>query len=140
MGAAVTANFPTISMRVEGVEETGRKFERLGTKVDSRGRNLTRHYGAALQADIRGNARRSFRVTNYADRIRIEHRQSRGWVTSEVGTDEPQGYRLEQGFVGRDARGRFASQPPRPHFLPAAQRIGARYQRALAALIKDETD
>jgi len=35
------------------------------------------------------------------------------------GTQEPQGYRLEYGFVGTDALDRTYNQPPFPHFRPA---------------------
>jgi len=54
----------------------------------------------------------------------------RGWhmVTVEktperctviVGNDQPQGPRLEFGFVGRDVLGRFYNQAARPHIRPA---------------------
>lgn len=42
-----------------------------------------------------------------------------GGVTAEVGTDAPQGRRLEYGFTGVDSRGRYYDQQPYPHFGPA---------------------
>ena len=36
-----------------------------------------------------------------------------------VGNDQPQGPRLEFGFVGRDVLGRFYNQAARPHLRPA---------------------
>lgn len=36
-----------------------------------------------------------------------------------VGNDQPQGPRLEFGFVGRDVLGRFYNQAARPHIRPA---------------------
>ena len=36
-----------------------------------------------------------------------------------VGNDQPQGPRLEYGFVGADRLGRVYNQPPRPHVRPA---------------------
>lgn len=39
--------------------------------------------------------------------------------TGVVGTNKPQGRRLEFGFVGVDALGRHYNQPPYPHFRPA---------------------
>ena len=37
----------------------------------------------------------------------------------EVGTNRPQGRRLENGFVGADSLGRVYNQPPFPHVEPA---------------------
>jgi hypothetical protein len=36
-------------------------------------------------------------------------------VVADVGTNKPQGRRLEFGFVGTDSLGRFYNQPPFPH-------------------------
>jgi len=36
-------------------------------------------------------------------------------VQADVGTNKPQGRRLEFGFVGTDSLGRFYNQPPFPH-------------------------
>jgi hypothetical protein len=36
-----------------------------------------------------------------------------------VGNDQPQGHRLEFGFVGADKLGRIYNQAPRPHLRPA---------------------
>ena len=43
---------------------------------------------------------------------------SRGQMSIEVGTDKPQGYRLEHGFDGTDSAGRAVTQPPYPHWDP----------------------
>lgn len=42
-------------------------------------------------------------------------------VTAIVGTNAPQGRRLEFGFVGADALGRVYNQPPFPHVGPAVE-------------------
>jgi hypothetical protein len=41
-----------------------------------------------------------------------------------LGTDRPQGRRLEFGFVGPDSLGRIYNQPPFPHVGPAVPYIG----------------
>ncbi|MCI3279092.1 hypothetical protein [Streptomyces cylindrosporus] len=41
-----------------------------------------------------------------------------------IGTDRPQGRRLEWGFVGTDSLGRSYDQPPFPHVEPAIGFIG----------------
>lgn len=51
-----------------------------------------------------------------------------------VGTNAPQGPRLEYGFVGRDRAGRQFSQAPFPHFGPAVPAVEAAYLAALHAL------
>lgn len=51
-----------------------------------------------------------------------------------VGTNSPQGRRLEQGFIGTDSLGRFYSQPPYPHFGPALDETEPEYVAAMAAI------
>lgn len=49
----------------------------------------------------------------------------------EVGTDEPQGRRLEYGFFDRyDSLGRYYRQPPFPHVEPAVNELSPEYERA----------
>jgi hypothetical protein len=42
-----------------------------------------------------------------------------GWAVASVGTNAPQGRRLEFGFHGVDSLGRKYNQPPYPHVTPA---------------------
>lgn len=46
-------------------------------------------------------------------------------VEATVGTNRPQGRRLEFGFVGEDALGRYYNQAPRPHWEPVRQQMPA---------------
>ncbi|MGW5529386.1 hypothetical protein [Streptomyces xanthochromogenes] len=48
-----------------------------------------------------------------------------------IGTNAPQGRRLEFGFVGADARGRVYNQSPFPHVQPALGYIGQTLQSEL---------
>ncbi len=54
-------------------------------------------------------------------------------ATSEglVGTNAPQGRRLELGFSGTDSRGRNYDQPAFAHFGPALDEIGPEYEKAI---------
>jgi hypothetical protein len=52
----------------------------------------------------------------------------------EIGTDAPQGRRLELGFVGVDAAGRHIDQRPYPYLRPALDKIRPAYEAAIAAL------
>jgi hypothetical protein len=50
---------------------------------------------------------------------------------ADVGTNEPQGRRLEYGFMNMyDALGRFYRQPPFPHVEPAVSELSTQYEQA----------
>lgn len=72
-------------------------------------------------------------------RRRINRRVMRWGATSSglVGTDAPQGRRLELGFVGTDSLGRVYDQAPFPHFGPALDEAAPALQAALAEVIAD---
>jgi hypothetical protein len=126
---------PEIRAAVTGAADAGRKLERYARRVIAKLPHTTRHYGALLQADVRSRARSLFQVTDYDSSIQL---QVKGGLRpqAEVGTDQPHGYRLEQGMVGRDSLGRFEQQRPRPHFAPAAAAMAARYKQAVTLLVK----
>lgn len=86
---------------------------------------------AREQAPVGSGERR--RRGTYRASIQSKMYQDGNWYTGEVGTDEPYGRRLEQGFIGRDARDRLYNQAPRRHFMPA-------FQFAQAALIAKMTN
>lgn len=56
------------------------------------------------------------------------------WVA--VGTNSPQGRRLEMGYTGVDELGRHYNQPPYPHFGPALDETEPGLIRDLEDLIK----
>lgn len=102
---------------------------------------LTNHYTLLLQTTVRAKAsgrpgpRR--RTGDYRRSITAQTvRQPipgiwQGWV----GTNSPQGRRLENGFVGVDSLGRTYNQKPFPHFAPAVDVVGPQYQGALIELV-----
>lgn len=51
-----------------------------------------------------------------------------------VGTNKPQGRRLEFGFVGSDALGRSYDQPAYPHFGPALDEVAPAFEAAIALI------
>jgi hypothetical protein len=57
-------------------------------------------------------------------------------IIGTVGTNAPQGLRLENGFVGADSLGRVYNQPPYPHFSPAAVQTEPEYARAIGLVGK----
>jgi hypothetical protein len=103
---------------------------------------VTKH-GYALQRQIKANAsgrpgprvqtgdyRRSIRV-KFGTTSRLSG--ERGAISATVGTDNPQGRRLEHGFMGMtDSLGRLFHQPPYPHFGPAFDFIAPQFEAAVA--------
>lgn len=66
----------------------------------------------------------------------ISMRVERGaWTTGHVGTNKPQGRRLELGFVGPDSLGRHFPYRPYPHFGPAMDEIGPEFVRDLEDIV-----
>ncbi|MFJ7422736.1 HK97 gp10 family phage protein [Streptomyces uncialis] len=56
-------------------------------------------------------------------------------VTAVVGTNKPQGRRLEYGFVGADSLGRVFNQQPYPHVGPAVEEIAPQFVAALGGVV-----
>lgn len=56
-------------------------------------------------------------------------------IVGEVGTNAPQGRRLEFGFVGVDSLGRHYSTPPFPHLGPAVNAFGPLLVRELRGAV-----
>ncbi|MFF4607911.1 HK97 gp10 family phage protein [Streptomyces sp. NPDC001339] len=59
-------------------------------------------------------------------------------IVAEVGTDAPQGRRLEFGFVGVDSLGRHYAQRPFPHLGPAIGAFGPLLVRELGQAVSEE--
>jgi hypothetical protein len=57
----------------------------------------------------------------------------RGMASASVGTNKPQGRRLENGFVGADSLGRVYNQPPFPHVEPSVSIVEPMFVSALGA-------
>jgi hypothetical protein len=93
--------------------------DRIGPAV-ARGMQHTATLGIAR---IRGNAsgRPGPNVITgaYRNSWRAEHRRIPHGAECTIGTNAPQGRRLEFGFVGVDSIGRHYNQPPFPHVQPA---------------------
>jgi hypothetical protein len=82
-----------------------------------------RHVGAVGVARIRANASGRPGPNVITGQYRASWRaESHGipyGAECTIGTNAPQGRRLEFGFVGPDALGRIYNQPPFPHVQPA---------------------
>lgn len=96
--------------------------------------------GAALQTRVRANASGRpgprAQTGDYRRSISRQTTRSVGSVTVEVGTNSPQGRRLEFGFWGlTDSRGRLFHQPAYPHFGPASDGMEETFPAAITAAL-----
>ena len=100
--------------------------DRLETAADRTGdviQSRMRHVGALGVARIKQNASGRPGPNIITGRYRASWRsETRGipyGAECTLGTDAPQGRRLELGFTGYDSLGRYYDQPPFPHVQPA---------------------
>lgn len=99
-------------------------------------RAVVRSEGAAFQTMVKANASGRpgprAQTGDYRRSIGMQVREGIAMVTAEVGTNAPQGRRLEFGFWGlADSLGRVFHQPAFPHFGPAADEMEHRFPTAV---------
>jgi hypothetical protein len=118
-----------------------RELEGLGVRAVVSAPRIVAHYTALLATRAQANA--SGRPGPNA--VTGDYRRAIGWqsgadtalgtVWGVVGTDKPQGRRLEMGFHGVDSLGRRYDQPPYPHFGPAFDAVAPLFEVALGELV-----
>lgn len=114
----------------------------VGMRAGARSFAVTRHYGMLLQAAVKRRASLPrtgppgprIQTGNYVRSMALHVGVSGGGPTATVGTNAPQGRRLELGFSDTDSKGRRYSQPPYPHWGPALDEISPLFVTAIAAL------
>lgn len=111
-----------------------------GVRTQLRAVTVTTHYGLLLQTRVRANASgRPGPRRQTGDYVRTITEQTvitpQGGVSSIVGTDAVQGWRLEAGYTGVDSLGREYDQPPYEHFDPAYEQTWPEYLDALSGLV-----
>lgn len=118
-----------------------------GARAGLRTGRIVAHYGALLATQVKANAsgRPGPRAPTGDYRRSITLRQNitvgrESTYEATVGTNRPQGRRLEFGFRGTDSKGRSYNQPAYPHFGPAFDRIYPRFLTAIAQLPEDLDD
>lgn len=111
------------------------------TKMGAKARALVRHHGTLLQTQVKANAsgRPGPRAPtgDYRRSINLRMAGNASTSTASVGTDRPQGRRLEGGFRGTDSLGRSYDQPPYPHFGPAIDKIQPGFEDDITQLAVD---
>lgn len=117
----------------------GSEFAAAGAAFATQSAAKTAHYGALLQTRVRANAsgRPGPRVItgNYRSSIGLSLSTSGAVSKAVVGTNAPQGRRLELGFADTDSLGRAYNQPPFAHFGPAFDEIKDDYAQAIGGLV-----
>lgn len=120
----MAAGAPALGVIVNGADALMAQLTTMGKLGDARMERLIRHYGYLLQTRVK--ARASGRpgpnvVTgDYRRSIGVQfYRDPKAGFVAVVGTNKPQGPRLEFGFHGVDSLGRSYDQPPYAHFGPA---------------------
>ncbi len=115
-----------------------RHLAKANALVAVRAAALVKHHGTLLQARTKGKAagRPGPRMVtgDYNRSIGVNFGFEAGSPTARVGTNRPQGRRLEKGFVGTDSLGRTYNQPPYPHFGPALDEEGKAFETAVSEL------
>lgn len=127
----------SVSIEVNGDTEIANSLELAASTLAAKTFGVVNTWGMALRTKVLANAsgrpgprhvtgdyKRSWSTRSY---IRG------GDVVSEVGTNAPQGPRLEYGFTGQDALGRHYNQPPYPHARPALDAVEAGFLAAIEA-------
>lgn len=120
-----------------------REIDQHGQRAGARAQAVVAHHGLLLQSAVKRHAAEP----RYAARgpgtggpriITGDYNRSItlrvGILWADVGTDKPQGRRLELGFVGVDALGRVYDQPPYPHFSPGLDEVREPFIAAIAAI------
>ncbi|MEU1327251.1 HK97 gp10 family phage protein [Streptomyces microflavus] len=111
-------------------DELADRLDRAATRVGPAIQRAVRHTGELGRARIRGNAsgRPGPNVITgaYRNSWETHNRRLPYGAMCTIGTNAPQGRRLEFGFMGMtDSLGRTYHQPPFPHVGPAIDFIGA---------------
>ena len=122
-----------------GVHELARDLGRGGAIAWTRAHKLVQHYGMKLQAKVKANAsgRPGPRIQtgDYNRSIGLITAFDRGGSSAQVGTNRPQGMRLERGFSGTDSLGRSYHAPPFPHFGPALDQVAPAFEKDVAEVM-----
>jgi hypothetical protein len=126
---------PNASMVAAELPITG---QRIRVRV---GRSVAHHamlLKTRVQANASGRPGPNAPTGDYRRSWALEVRQAAGGVVAAVGTNKPQGRRLEFGFVGADSLGRVYNQPAFPHVGPAVDDVEPKFQADIAAIIDTE--
>lgn len=122
---------------VSGVIGAASSLEAHAASMYERAAVVTTEYATIAKSLIRARAPRGSTGdaddgVAFADSFKVDSGQYKGAPSATVGTDKPQGFRLEMGFHGTDRAGRRISQSPNPTVGPVADETAEPFWSALA--------
>jgi hypothetical protein len=110
----------------------------VGAATSTALHEVTKTHTAMLQRQVVANASgRPGPNAPTGDYRRSINRQTTKTPTGSegrVGTNKPQGRRLELGFAGEDSLGRSYDQPAYPHFGPALDEVAPLFEAAVGLI------
>lgn len=134
---------------ISNAAELAAGMKAASVAIPARIAGVVAHHGLLLQANVKRRAAEP----RYAERPKPEGSDEGPRIitgdynrsiylritptSAEVGTNKPQGRRLEFGFSGTDSLGRTYDQPPYAHFGPGFDDTVPGYMAALSAVISD---
>lgn len=128
-----------LRLEERGVREVTAGLVNSATLAPAKAYGVVVHHAMLVQRRVQANASgRPGPRSVTGDYRRSIRRRSRPVVAggySDIGTDAPQGRRLEVGFVGTDSAGRRYRQRPFPHFGPALDDSADPFADGLAAAV-----
>lgn len=129
------------TVAVVGATRVSLDFVEASKSNDAKLRALVRHHGHLLRTRVmrRASGRPGPNVItgDYRRSITVEFYEGDGQFIATVGTNAPQGRRLEFGFHGVDSLGRLYNQPPLPHFGPAMDETAPGFNAGIALLLEE---
>lgn len=127
-------NFSVQTIGADLVEKT---FKVAAATIEARCEKKVRHFAQILETRIKANASGrpgpNAPTGDYVRSWNTQYGRRNGGFAAIVGTNKPQGRRLEHGFVGTDSLGRHYNQPPFPHVAPAVAAVEDPFQAAILA-------
>lgn len=130
-----------INVEVYGGSIVAARLETAPAEIALRSRATVRHHGQMLLTRIKQNASGrpgpNVITGDYRRSWTMRIGRNSSIYTAWVGTNAPQGRRLEYGFVGVDSLGRHYNQPPFPHVEPALQVTAPEFARDIYDLLGD---
>lgn len=118
---------PDVFMRVFGDKGIIHATTHRAAVIEREVAALIQHYGQILNSRIKAKASGrpgpNAPTGDYRRSWTLLFTFSGGTATAINGTNEPQGRRLEFGFVGMDSLGRNYNQPPYEHVGPALDEV-----------------
>lgn len=92
---------------------------------------------AAIRVKARGRPGPNMVTGDYSRSWTVIFQRTMFSSSATLGTNRPQGRRLEKGFFGTDSLGRRYRQPPFPHVGPAMRVVEPAFQRDLLHGLRD---